>query len=1245
MRVAGGASRALRLGLVLLLVRAAAASAGTPRLLLHADFDHEPSCLSQQVGSQPGVGGRGAALLLDAGAECAFPGAEHWSSRAGTLSFWARPHDWSDGEGRHQVLFSWSGRARGRPFHLYVDSPAEPGVVRLVVAFGGGGDPRQQLFRIHAPASWQAGRWQKVDVTWNEREIVLHANGRAGEHLALESIELPDPAGSRLALTPAPATGVRDATAIDELEIWDAAFPADRIAKRYRAEVAPPLAEPRLRAPRVAAAPALDGRLDDATWARATRVPVLPDAETGAAGLLVPHAWFAWGEQALWVALQAPLTGAEDALELTLAPAGGGAARSLRVTPRGLAGGDASGAAGLEAAVRSADESFAAELAVPFAALGIEPAPGAQLRLDLRHRPAAPGSLGVGARLAGAALTLGDESEGVRLSLGPELALGRLVGAIERDGGAQATLEVAAPDGRPWRERIEVRGRRRLDESPDAAEGVLRLAVRGEPGRELVALESRLAPLQLPGLLPVPEPESRTLAVELDLGWLDGSWLRALAAGTAQARLVEQGPEGGEAHALAPFAERASVRLGRGLAPGTHTLALELRSPERALRFERSLEVPELPWLATPLAGTDGVLEPWLPLAWDDDATLRVWGRRYRFDGPLLAEVGNATGALLRAPMTLRLATGAGEAAFRTLSAELTGRSAARADFAGTGVFEGSGVDVSWSAWIEYDGVVLSSFTLRPRAAGTRVEGLELDIPVHPRIARYLRGMQHGSTIRRGRTPWNGRRFQSAFEPLVWLSNEDEGFLYFAESAANWVGADRAGAVTVRGGADAGIRLRLIGEPAVLPGPVTFTLGFQATPVKPELPQARDWNFGVAGTPTPNETAIAWFAEYAIRDGLWQLDRPSAIREREGAFASRGARPFYYATTSATPDDLPAFRLFEPLWRSAWSYSYGGQRAKPDNGMRGDIPQHRLAAVCPADASFQRKMLDDAAALLRLGVLGLYTDTDEIFADDNPRHGCGYRDAFGRRGVTWSILGKRRFAGRLAALLREGGARRFWLTHAHTRLVPPVHGFADFWYPGEELTGKLRSDPWFYTDALDEVAWRVEYRGASSGIVHVFLPEFARGSGDPKDPALRAPTESLLAMAAVNDVNVSAAYAHPETVGEFWGLRRKLGLIDAEFVGHWEPGCPVRALQPDARASLYRTKHGPVVAVANRAPHAQRVELRLDLAGLGLGAHVEARDARRGEPLALEGDRLSVPLEARSYSYLTLLPGGPAGHR
>ncbi len=1231
-----------------------------PALLFRADFDDgsadaefaagDPhASLDRPLGREKGVGDRGGALLLQPGESCSYAMRGNLELRAGTLSFWARAHGWRDGEGRSQTLFRVNGNAGGSPFNFYVDSPPEPGVVRLVIAFGSGQDPHQQLFQISAPADWSSG-WQKLDVTWDERQVLLYANGELGERIPLETVSLPALDGGRFLLAAATSVGpgAADATRIDEVEIWNAALPADRIRKRFRAATEPPLEPASLRAPRWSGGEmVIDGRLDEPGWGRATRVPLLPDAETGFAGLLVPHAAFAWSDGALHVAIEAARTdlapGArgEDAFELVIA--GGGPSRTVRVTPGGLAGPDSQ--SGIRAATDRRAFAWTAELSVPFAALGITASrPGESAEIDLRHVPAMPGSLGVGARLSAgkgrSRIVLGGEEEGARVSGSAALGLGRLKLGFERANGGRAELSLDRAGRRLWNAKKSFKTRESLQESlPDPAGGVLHVRVRDRDGEEIVALTTRIAALDLPGMVAVPEPDARRLVVELDLGWVDGSLGNALAAGTAQVELEDHGPAGLEGP-LPVTLERGSARvpLAAGLAQGRHELTLRLRPASEAepVELSRVVEVPPLPWLGSRAGGTEGVLDPWLPLGWDDDATVRVWGRRYQFAGPLLAAVEREGRAMLRAPMQLRLRTAAGEATLRTTRSEVTARSAARAEFRGEGTFEGAGLDVEWSAWIEYDGLVVTRVTLLPRRPGLRIDELALEIPLRSDLVRYLRGTTHRSQIQRGRVAWNGRRFESVFEPYVWVTNEDEGFLYFAESDANWVGAERPGALVVKGGPEAGISLRLIDGPVSVPGPLSYQLGFQATPVKPLMRDWRAWNFGIAWKPTEHETAVPYFVGFAVADGIWEISRPRAVAANEEHYRKRGVRLFYYATPSSTPDYLPTFALFERLWRSAFSTPFPAD-AVPASAMRDAVPRHRMAAVCPGDASLQDRMLHDAESLLRAtGGLGVYTDTDGVFVDDNPRHGCGFVDAFGRRGVTWTILKKRRMAKRLAAILRSvGGERSYWMSHAQSRLVPPVHGFADFWYPGEELTGHLAKDPWYYVDGLAEQAWRAEYRSEASGVVHVFLPEFWRGSGKREHVEQRQPTESLLAMAAVNDVNVSSAYASREAVGEYWGLRGRLGLVDADFVAYWRSDCPVRALNKYGRASVYRTKRGPVLVVANRDPSAGRIDVQLGLEQMGIAGVVRARDERTGRKLAVQGNRLSLTVDPRSYTYVS----------
>jgi hypothetical protein len=184
----------------------------------------------------------------------------------------------------------------------------------------------------------------------------------------------------------------------------------------------------------------------------------------------------------------------------------------------------------------------------------------------------------------------------------------------------------------------------------------------------------------------------------------------------------------------------------------------------------------------------------------------------------------------------------------------------------------------------------------------------------------------------------------------------------------------------------------------------------------------------------------------------------------------------------------------------------------------------------------------------------------------------------------------------------------------------------------------LRGNKWWYIDTLDDVAWRVEYADHSSGLVHEFLPEFVRGTTDNTDAEGPQPSESLLAMCAVTDVNTTGAYMNRDAMGQWWGLRKRLDLIDADFVGYWDENCPAKTTTPKALASVYRTPSGRLVlAVANRLPGDQEASFQLDLARFGLkGQPVTATDERTGKTVRLEQGRLTVPVKGRNYTLVSL---------
>ena len=210
------------------------------------------------------------------------------------------------------------------------------------------------------------------------------------------------------------------------------------------------------------------------------------------------------------------------------------------------------------------------------------------------------------------------------------------------------------------------------------------------------------------------------------------------------------------------------------------------------------------------------------------------------------------------------------------------------------------------------------------------------------------------------------------------------------------------------------------------------------------------------------------------------------------------------------------------------------------------------------------------------------------------------------------------------------------MTHTHSKLTVPIHGFADFFYPGEQYTHNLYNNDWFYVDELDPTAWRAQLSGYPAGVAHVFLPEFVRGTKKPEDRERPELAESLFAMCATSDVNCSAAYLERGAVQQWWAVRERADIADARFVGYWRDDCPVQALTERALASAYLRESAAVIPVTNRLPGAADVRVRMDMGALGFGADATVTDLRTDETLSIEGGVVVARVGGRSYTYLVI---------
>jgi hypothetical protein len=1094
----------------------------------------------------------------------------------------------------------------------------------------------------------------------------------------------------------------QDRSLIDNVEIYSSPLSADRILQRYMADIGGDVSPPVVIVPRAATAVTVDGRLDEGAWAMASRVPLPINAATMYPHSQWASASICYDRDNLYVGFRSdknpgPLVAAvrerdgsvweDDAFELFLTPprkpeaqasgrppspetplAGDWGCHATPQTPEdffqfvfnsaavvydarhGQSGWN--GKTSVKTAV--ADDHWTVEAAIPFTELGTSTPKAGEMWLGnfcrdwARPKPAQPVYTGwayiQGGFLAEPAkygrLVFIDGSRGARLDLSPGLNTGTLDLTAASDGPGRLDVSVKSEGGTLFQQTRDFNKQTQLRERlKDVKEGLLSIGLKSED-KNVLSFSMRFMAKEPIDLAWLPDPLHRRLGLIADLSNVEPEWLSLVNVGKATLDVTWTGPH----------ADRgtASFRLGQPVGTftipcnyeaGNYELTCRLKTPDitRPLEMVKSLEIPALPWAGTKVGMSDKVLDPWTPLKYDGDARVSCWGRTYTFDGPFLKEAHHHGRNLLAGPVTMTLTTPAGTGALVSTRWQSLRKDAHRAEFVGTGNFGPAGLAADWSMWMEYDGLTVATVTLEPGSTGSDLRQLVLRVPLRSDLAKYLRGGRQMGMIKTGRIAWDGKRYEDTFQPFLWACTETEGVLFFCESEAGWVNAAGAKVVAVQGGTDAFIELTIIGQDVRLTRPQSYTFGFQATPVKPLAKDRRAWNFGMHG-PTKHVNARNWMTGYAEQDGHWKVLNVAAARKFDAAQRAEGVKLLYYGCTSCTADHNPTYNLYEKVWASSFAASF--PNVNEATAFRPAWVPYRLAAVCPGDPSFQEFMLYYGDKFLReCGVPGLYTDTDDICACDNPYHGHRFTDQFGKTGVTYTVLSKREFAKRMAAIVRSfPDERRWWMTHAHARLVPPVHCFADFWLPGEENTHQLRGNKWWYIDTLDDVAWRVEYADHSSGLMHVFLPEFMRGTSDATDLERLQPSESLLAMCAVTDVNTTGGFMNRDAMGDWWGLRKRLDLIDAEFTGYWEAHCPVKTATPRALASLYKTRSGNVVIpLANRLPKTTEITVTIDLKALGLeGKAITAVDERTGKPLHLRDGTFTVPVQDRNYTTVSL---------
>ncbi|MFH0795665.1 MAG: glycoside hydrolase domain-containing protein [Candidatus Omnitrophota bacterium] len=665
---------------------------------------------------------------------------------------------------------------------------------------------------------------------------------------------------------------------------------------------------------------------------------------------------------------------------------------------------------------------------------------------------------------------------------------------------------------------------------------------------------------------------------------------------------------------------------------GNYEIAVSLKNksvPPGAISRTFSVTIPPLSWYGNDLGKSDEVLSPWSPLEYSKPKAVSCWGRTYTFAGPFPSQITNQNKALLAGPIRMVLKTDKGEVELKEKNFKVSAEKPNRFEFEGKGEFAGLGGEVLFNGWMEYDGLTVSNLKLIPPKGGWQVQSLLIKIPLRPDLAKYIRTPR--------RIPWNGERWESEFLPYVWVGTEYEGFDWFMPSDANWL--YKKGEKTVILNKDPGnttVTLKIISTPVLVNIPLDYQIGFQATPVKPITEDVRCIRAGTFWAPgykhnyngdgKMNATLHTYTGIY---HGIHFPPAPG-IREDVGNFFQNKIRLFYYMHTFTTDGNDPVYKFFEKEWQNprAWGSGF-------------------LKPVCAGAKSYTdylRWQAHEILSRLPEASYGIYVDIDGLYFCGNQNHGCGYTDAFGRKGLTTPFLQTREYYKRLLAICRHTPKPKgfLWL-HQHDYLVLPYDSFGDLWFPGEQYSLGVYTNPWFYMETLDPVAWRVELSGRASGIEHVFLPQIRLGPDVNSDfneyrEDKISIMESIITMLFLHNIPFSNIFSHVPTGAAYWDLRDRLGCDTATFLAFWEEGCPVQTKQEKALASIYYfpgTK--AICVVGNLSSEDKNVPVTIDLNKLGLNRqNLIGKEERTGQPVEIKENKFTVTVKSHNYTVVSI---------
>jgi hypothetical protein len=470
---------------------------------------------------------------------------------------------------------------------------------------------------------------------------------------------------------------------------------------------------------------------------------------------------------------------------------------------------------------------------------------------------------------------------------------------------------------------------------------------------------------------------------------------------------------------------------------------------------------------------------------------------------------------------------------------------------------------------VEYDGFITCDLTLAPAENAAAVRELSLQLIYCPeRSAIYH--IPANSTTPAGL--WPAKAEIDQLIPGVWGGDETGGLACYIGSQRSWRGPSPRIVLSRDQTGSGQILYRLVAEPLAISAPVTFRLGFIATPVRD--PETRHWQlYSVANGPSDLQRYVTrnriWTA-MSDRYATFSTNDPKRDAQKNALIAEihdQGKTALAYTTYDHVEEGAVEVA---PVWLML------SAKGKPQvSPISPRDPNSRRVFCCPGSREWVKwKIADLQAAIDRYKVDGFYVDTSYVIMGcSNGEHDHGWVDNQGQRQVDFPVWSQREIWRRAYEMLYQQRGHAEIYAHHKGGCTAALAAFTTAFCDGEQYTSQPMKN-------LTLDGFRAQIAGRNMGPLGLFLCEYYRTQsvGRPEKAGHHNPAECLMYCLVHGILPTGYPGEHP--VRELLSLADDLQLFDATWTPYYAPDLPWKTSGAEGLAvSAYRTARGDTLLV------------------------------------------------------------------